>query len=521
MRLQPRIVVATMALVTIVVGLTGGLFVYMLRHTLMEQIGEDALDVARAVARIPEVRQAVVTDDPDHIIQPLAERIRAATGADFIVVGDRLGRRYSHPDPEKIGQLMVGGDNAGALEKGEEYVSLATGTLGPSMRGKVPILDSGERVVGVVSVGFLIVGVNRIVWNYIRDVGGVLLLGLTIGVPGALLLARSIKRAIHGLEPEEIAALAEQRKAIIGAIREGILAIDSTSRVIVANDTALDLIPGLRPGVLVRDVLPNSRLPEVLETGKAELDQQMLIDEVTMITNRIPVRIGSKVAGVVASFRDRSELERLTRQLSDTRRYTEELRAQAHDFANTLQVISGLLQLDQVDEAVDFIQDQSADYRHMLEALPRSVAEPAVSALLLGKRARAAELHCDFTVDPTSRLNGSLPETGLLIRVLGNLIDNALEAVQTRPIAGRLVRVRLADEAGRVCLEVADSGPGVPPEFADEVFREGFSTKAPGRGVGLALVRRLVDRAGGSIRVGTAPEGGALFRVLLPRPREV
>lgn len=521
MRLQGRIVFATMALVTVVVSLTGGLFLYLLNQTLRTQIGENALDVARVVARMSPIRQAMQTEDPAEIIQPLAERIREATGADFIVVGNEKGLRYSHPDPEKLGKPMVGGDNGPALLEGKEYVSVATGTLGPSMRGKVPILDEQGRVIGVVSVGFLLTGVKRTVLTYARNLALVLLLGLAIGVPGALLLARSIKRAIHGLEPAEIAALAEHRKAILGAIREGIIAIDENERVVVANSTAREMMPGLVSGVRIRDVLPNSRLPDVLVTGQPELDQRMLLGDVTVVTNRIPVRTNGRVTGVVASFRDRTELAQLSRELSDTRRYTEELRAQAHEFANTLQAISGMLQLGQVDEAVEFIQDSNHNYRELVEALPRSVADPAVAALLLGKRARAEELHCRFSVDPVSRLVGPLPDSTILVRIVGNLLDNALEAVREVPLPDRLVRVCLADEPGSVCVEVADSGPGIPAEIRQEIFREGFSTKAAGRGIGLALVKRLAERAGGQVTVGTAPEGGALFRVLIPRPAEV
>ncbi|HEY3365514.1 MAG TPA: sensor histidine kinase [Symbiobacteriaceae bacterium] len=520
MRLQPRIILATMALVTLIVGLTGGLFLWILRQTLLSQIGEGALDVAQAVARMPQIRLAMDDPDPSVVIQPLAESVREATGATFIVVGNRLGVRYSHPDPTKIGQAMVGGDNGGALDEGRDYVSVADGSLGRSIRGKVPILDANEQVIGVVSVGYLLTEVDRVVYRYARGVVLVLLLGLIIGVPGAWAQARSIKRAIHGLEPKEIAALAEERSAILGAIREGLVATDGAGQVVVANETARELVPGLELGVPIRDVLPNARMPEVLESGQPEFDQHMLLDDVTVVANLVPVRINGKVTGVVATFRDRSELERLTRELHSTRRYTDELRAQAHEYQNTLQAVSGMIQLGRPDEAVDFIQDVTETYRHLVESMPKSIADTAVAALLLGKRARAEELHCQFTLDASSQLDGRLPDSKLLVRVVGNLLDNALEAIAKLPVDQREVRVRLADEAGMVCVEVADSGPGVPPELEADIFREGFSTKAAGRGIGLALVKRLVERAGGAIHLDTAPEGGARFRVLIPRPAE-
>lgn len=521
MRLRTRMTLATITLITVIVALTGTLFFSVMQKTLREELGESALNVARTVARIPDLRDAMDDSDPSATIQPLMESIRKATGASFIVVGNEAGIRYSHPNPELIGHPMVGGDNGPALVEGKEYVSVATGTLGPSIRGKAPILDAAGEVIGVVSVGFVIPAANAVVMKHLWSILLVLLLGFAIGLPGAWLLVRSIKRATHGLEPAEIGALALHRSAILGAIREAILAIDPQGKVVVANATAREMLPGIEVGRPILELLPNSRLPEVLSTGEPEFDQRMLVGDATVVTNRIPVFIDRKLAGAVASFRDQSELDRTVRELSDVRRYTEALRAQAHDYANTLQAISGMLQLGQVEGAVDFIQDVTEDQRELVEALPRSICDPAVAALLLGKWARAEELHCLFVVDSTSRLDGLLPESHLLVRVIGNLIDNALEAVQGRPLDERQVQIRLADEDGQVVIEVGDSGPGVAQAAVALVFTEGYSTKGEGRGIGLALVKRLVTRAGGSIDVGTAPQGGALFRVVLPRPKEV
>lgn len=520
MRLKTRFILMTAALVTFVVMLTGSLFVYVLQRSMQEQMGENALDVARSVAHMPQVLAAMNHPNPTELLQPLAESIRSATGASFIVIGNKDGIRYSHPEPDRIGKPMVGGDNGPALLEAREYTSVATGSLGRSIRGKVPLLDEEGEVVGVVSVGFLLPEVDRLLWAYAPTVLLVLSIGLTVSLPGAWVVASSIKKATHGLEPAEIAALAEQRNAILSTIREGIIAVDAHARVVVVNETARRMVPGLLPGADLLKILPNSRLLEVLRTGEPEYDHQMLLGETAVVANRIPVRIDGKVAGVVASFRDQSELERLSRELSDTRKYTEELRAQAHEFANTLQAISGMLQLHQVDEAVDFIQEIGDDHRQLVEALPRSLGDSAVAALLLGKCAVARERHVSLTIDPASYLDGRLPESTLLVRVVGNLVDNALEAVRDRPACERQVRVCLTGQPDAITIRVADSGPGVPPEAVDLIFVEGYSTKSTGRGVGLALVKRLVDRVGGRVRLGRAPEGGALFEVMLPRPKE-
>lgn len=516
MRLYPRIVIATAAIVMLVAGLGGGFFLHLMRTTLTSEIGENALNIARSVAALPQIRKGLSDPDPVAAILPVAESVRLATGAAFVVVGDDVGIRVAHPEPDRIGLPMVGGDNAPALVDGQEYVSVATGSLGRSMRGKVPVLSEAGEIIGVVSVGFMLSEVEGVLRQYTVRVLIILGVALLLGVVGALLLAHSIKRAIHGMEPEEIGTLVQQRGAILGAIREGIVAIGADGRIEIANETASRLVPGLVPGAPVLSVLPHSRLPHVLQVGEPEFDQEMLINDTIIVVNRVPVRIGDRITGVVATFRDRHELDRLYQELSDIRRYTDTLRAQAHEFANTMQAVSGMLQLGEYEEAVDFIQAVTAEHRELVEGLPETLHDPAVTGLLLGKWARAAELHCRLVIDASSKVDGKYENSALLVRILGNLIDNAFDAVQELPTEERKVRVHVSTIGGDVRIEVEDSGRSVPPGEAEHIFNKGFSTKGPDRGLGLGLVLRLVRNAGGAVHVRTSSLGGASFHVAIP-----
>ena len=132
--------------------IAGGLYTAMISEVLEDQIGKRALQVSRTVAQLPMVKHQIVKPRPEGKLQALAEKIREEVGAEFIVIGNRDGIRFSHPKPDRLGKKMVGGDNAPALELGESYVSRAVGTLGPSIRGKVPIFDASGVIVGVVSV---------------------------------------------------------------------------------------------------------------------------------------------------------------------------------------------------------------------------------------------------------------------------------------------------------------------------------------------------------------------------------
>lgn len=516
MRLYPRIVIATAVIVILVAGLSGGFFLRLMRTTLTSEIGKNALNIAQSVAALPSIRRGLTDPDPVASILPVAEAVRLATGAAFVVVGDDEGVRVAHPEPDRIGLPMVGGDNAPALEDGQAYVSVATGSLGRSMRGKAPVFSEQGEVIGIVSVGFMLSHIEGVLWQYTVRVLIILAAALLLGGIGALLLAQSIKRAIHGMEPEEIGALVQQRGAILGAIREGIVAIGADGRIEVANETASRLVPGLVPGAPILSVLPHSRLPHVLQTGEPEFDEEMLINDTLIVVNRVPVRIGDRITGVVATFRDRHELDRLYRELSDIRRYTETLRAQAHEFANTLQAVSGMLQLGEHEEAVDFIQVITAEHRELVEGLPEALHDPAVTGLLLGKWAQAAELHCRLLIDSDSKVDGKYLDSALLVRILGNLIDNAFDAVQELPAEERQVRVHVSTSDGDVRIEVEDSGRSIRPSKADHIFNPGFSTKGPNRGLGLALVLQLVRNAGGTVRVWTSSLGGALFHVAIP-----
>lgn len=336
MRLYPRIVIATAAIIILVAGLSGGFFLHLMRTTLTAEMGQNALNIAQSVAVLPAIREGLTDPDPVAAILPVAEAVRLATGAAFVVVGDDEGIRVAHPESDRIGLPMVGGDNAPALEDGQAYVSVATGSLGRSMRGKAPVFSEQGGIIGIVSVGFMLSHIEGVLWQYTVRVLIIVAAALLLGVVGALLLAQSIKRAIHGMEPEEIGVLVQQRGAILGAIREGIVAIGADGRIEVANETANRLVPGLVPGAPILSVLPHSRLPHVLQSGEPEFDEEMLINDTLIVVNRVPVRIGDRITGVVATFRDRHELDRLYRELSDIRRYTDTLRAQSHEFANTL-----------------------------------------------------------------------------------------------------------------------------------------------------------------------------------------
>jgi two-component system CitB family sensor kinase/two-component system sensor histidine kinase DcuS len=200
--------------------------------------------------------------------------------------------------------------------------------------------------------------------------------------------------------------------------------------------------------------------------------------------------------------------------------YSEMLRSQTHEYSNKLNLIAGFIQLGATREALELITRESSDYQDLMNFLNEAVPDPVLSAIILGKFCRAQELKIRFRVDPQSHM-ADVPgwlNREKIVTILGNLLDNAFDAVQQKEEAGREVRLSMTDLGRDLVFEVEDAGKGIDPETAPRIFERGFSTKIlPGRGVGLSLVKNTLADLGGEILLGSSELGGALFTVILPK----
>jgi two-component system CitB family sensor kinase len=510
--LQLLVVLATVA-VAAVIGWQ------QLRAQITRQEGARALAVAESIAASPQVRDAMATDEPSRVLQPLAEAVRKANDLTFVVIADRDQVRLTHPDPAMIGQRLS--TDAGDALAGHALVTTQRGTLGRSVRAKVPIRNAAGDVVGVVSVGSLVEKVGEQVRSALPRLGLYALLALLLGTLGSVLLGRRLKRQTFGLEPAEIGRLLEQREATLRGIREGLVVVDGQGRVSLVNEEAVRLldIPADSVGRLLSDLDLSPRLRDVLGGVVDGDDEIVLRAGRVLVLNRKALDVRGRAIGAVTTLRDRSRLDDLTRELNGARSVTDALRAQAHEFANRMHTVAGLLELGAYDEALGFVESAAAGGDELAARLTAQVGEPAVAALLLAKSSSAAERGSELRVSPEAFLpagTGADPEA--LITILGNLIDNALEALGSDT---GWVEVLLLPREDGVLVEVRDSGPGIAPELADDVFRNGFTTKVAqsggSRGLGLALTRQACVTRGGWVQVRN--EGGAVFTALLPYDR--
>lgn len=351
-------------------------------------------------------------------------------------------------------------------------------------------------------------------------------LGIALGVGGlgAWLLSRRIKRQTLGLEPSEITGLAESREAMLFGLAEGVVALDTNERITLVNNIAqrlLDLpehavgmrLDDLPIGPRLRDVLRGVVDAESTEEGDADVprDQVVLRRGRVLVMNRMQVSKDGRPLGSVTTLRDRTELADLERELGSFRSTTELLRAQAHEFANQLHTISGLIQLGEYDEVVGFVDSVSENRAQLDLAVSRRVGDTAVAALLMAKAAQATERRVELRVsEETSIGRLTQRDSADVSVVVGNLVDNAIDATATSAGPERWVELTIRQDASAVEVSVVDSGPGVAPDVVTEVFTHGFTTKAAQageRGIGLALTRLICQRRGGEVEVHNTPDG--------------
>ena len=327
-----------------------------------------------------------------------------------------------------------------------------------------------------------------------------------------------------GMEPFEIVRVTRELDGIIESVPEGIVAVDGNGRVSLMNSTAHALL-NVRTdprGKSVEDVIPNTRLPVVLRTGKAELGQEQLLKGSRILTSRLPIVSDGRVVGAIASFRDMSEAIALAEELTGVKRYVEALRARNHEFLNRLQAISGLIQLGEHDRAVAFISSVMESHQSLVSFIARRIKNPAVGGILLGKSSRCRELGVRFEIDPDSTLeSGTSPGDQILVTVIGNLLDNAVDAVVARSDGEvRKVEFSVFDESHTILISVRDSGEGMTDDVRDRIFEPGFSTKGKERGYGLFNLRNAVESIGGDVSASCISGKGCEFVVCLPNREE-
>lgn len=520
-RLSTQILLGQVAVVLLTTLAGFVLSAYVISGELDRQYEQRALAVAHSVAALPDVRTALAADDPRERIRPVAEDVRRSAHVTYVVVTDRKGIRFSHPNASLIGKHVSTPPTAAVT--GRDWVGIQTGTLGRSARGKAPIFDSRHRVIGEASVGILEGKVSTKLFHELPTVAAYMLAALALGTIVAVTLARRLKRRTFGLELDEIASLLREREAMLHGITDGVVTLDTANRVTLLNDEARRLLDlhGSAVGARLDDLVPAGRLRDALAGAVApDADGEgatVLTDRYCLTVDRMPVALRGRPLGAVIMVHDRTRTEELLRELDSVRGFSDALRAQQHEFANRMHTLTGLLELREYDQALRYLTEASGAATGLADRLRERIASPTLVAMLLAKTTVAQERGVTLTVTDDSLTEHQPRDPSTLVTIVGNLVDNAIDAAANHGAGAGRVWLAIQEESGRLLITVRDTGEGLPA-VPGAVFSDGYSTKPDRggmrRGLGLALVWRLVRRLGGT--VSATNDGGALFTVSLP-----
>lgn len=527
MKLRTKITLLIIIVVFISISIIISFAVSWMTGNIENKARTNIMNIAEMVAHSREIVDALEAKDPNRKIGPYVNmQLKNLEQVEYIIVADSEGIRYSHPNPEMIGKKFVGGDEYRVVRKGETYISEATGTLGKSLRAFTPIYDvENKREIGFVSVGTLTHSIETAKHRAILYIILIGLGGLIAGIIGAFLLANNIKNTLLGLEPEEITKLYNEKMGILDAIHEGLVAVDHRGRITLINDSALNILHFENRvtkeniiGKNVEEVIPSTRLINVLETGKSEFGKEQRINNTIIMTNRVAIMNRGKVVGVIASFRDKTEVTRMAEELTGIKKMAWSLRAQNHEFMNKLHTIAGLIQLEEYEEALQFISNIAKVRNNISNILTENIKDTSVSALLLAKYNKAEECRVKLKIDENSKLT-KLPEymtSEEIVSVVGNLIENSLDEVKNDGTG--FIYIKILENEQFLSIKVKDNGGGIPLEYREKIYEQGFSTKEGQRGHGMYIVKKIIDDFNGTINFDV--DEGVIWDITIPMARK-
>mgnify|MGYP004582466203 FL=1 len=389
--------------------------------------------------------------------------------------------------------------------------------------------DNGE-VVGYIVTGYSDEIVNNSTIDSVLFLLLMTVLGLVVGIWGAIYLAKRIKSVLFGYEPEEIARMLRERDILLNSVREGIVNINSNGRITLVNSEASILLQqaGIKNvseimGMNASDVLKRLPINDIIKDGKTLVDASVKIGNTIFILTAVPLLLEDKnIVGAVLTFRKKSVVEEMANQLTGFKNYATALRAQTHEFMNKMHVIMGLIDMKAYDELKNFTQEIAYNRQSEVSYIVTRLKDITLSGFILGKISRSRELDIEFSLTEESELHSELdvPSVHDIVLIAGNIIENAFDALKNFD-GERIVNLSILDFDREIVIVVEDSGPGMDESIRKHIFQRGFSSKCEsGHGFGLYLVKQSIDSLNGTISVESAPGEGTIFTVRLPIKKE-
>ncbi|WP_339227189.1 ATP-binding protein [Oceanobacillus sp. FSL K6-2867] len=484
-----------------------------------EYLAEKVQISASHIAYHALIQDALLNGKSNQELVDYVELVREENNFLYIVVMDNQKIRFTHPDREKIGQTFVGSD-AEEVFNGEKYTSEDIGTLGPSMRAFHPVWDQEGNQIGAVAVGIATKSIKEAVYENQIILMIITAISLIIGLIGAWLLANRLKRTLNGMEPKEIGLAIQERNSMLEAVNDGILAINNTGEILLANDTARQFLRrtgyhGQFENTPIDLIWPELKLQEAI-TAKSPVKHELIKKgDVETIVTRVPMYVNNQCVGALATFNERSQLHDIMRDLIGAEVYAHSLRSETHEFMNKLHIIQAMVETESYNELKDYIEDISERY-HMKTASAVSqvgqLVEDVSIAHYLSKRIGWMEqmgvnVHIQSGI-PWPSMNTDFIDAW--VTVIGNTFDNAWEAMRHKE--HKNLTLTLKQVGGVLRYVIEDNGIG----FSASEQKSLASSKKGDHGYGIANIKRKLQVLNGTLDILSEKDKGTIITIHIP-----
>ena len=468
-------------------------------------------NVAQTIAGSPILTDIESEKENDlHILKEYLDSLKDSLGdIDVISIINSDNVRLYHSNHDLIGTVYDGTIPEFDKNEKEYYVTDDSGPSGVQRRAYAAIYNEEGHYVGFVIAVMLMENIREETIHTLLIFCLITLAAILIELIISSELSGKIKESLLGYEPDVISAMYQIRDNILETIDEGIVAVDNDNIIQFVNEAAINMLAN------------ENKLDESIIGNKFDVQEHSLGNKDILI-DRIPIKEEDEIVGIVCILHNRTEYTKLMEDLAGTRYLVDSMRANNHDFTNKLHVILGLIQMVMYDEANSYIENITIVQRASISKIMNTVNEPAVAALLIGKVARASELNVKFVLREGCHYSNTdlmLPSE-ILVTIIGNLIDNAFEAmneIDKDYKATKELLFGIFSKPGAVLITTDDTGSGISESDLGRIFENGYSTKGEGRGTGLYQVKSLVENLGGTIAVETQAGVGTSVTVSFTR----
>ena len=483
-------------------------------------------NIAEAVASSPLIDDKIANPDDKKTTELLNEYLDSLKisldNIDVISFVSRENIRLYHSNHELIGTEYDGAIPEFEKVSKEYYTANETGPSGSQRRAYAAVYDKNGNYTGFVMTILLLENIKAETLQILFIFALITIAAILIELIISAELSSSIKKSLHGYEPNVFSAMFQVRDNILESLNEGVLAVDKNGVVQFANRSAAKMLGKKKAKELINtpftDCCNDGFIKNVISTGEKEFNiQEQSIDNSNVLIDCIPIKEKDDIIGAVAILHNREEYTKLMEDLAGTRYLVDSMRANNHDFTNKLHVIMGLIQMEMYDDAVSYIENISIVQRETISKIMSVVDEPSIAALLIGKSARASELNIKFILNDESHYSKTdlLLPSELMVTVIGNLIDNAFEAINIKNIQRQKeLRFGIYSRENALLITVEDTGIGISKDNLEHIYDNGFSTKGEGRGTGLYQVKEMIEAIGGKITVESQENVGTSFTVI-------